>query len=83
MTSDYELYIMRHGIAEDRGVGGVIDDAKRPLTRRVRRRCARSRRALNAQIGSGLDCLQPARPRPQTAEIVGGHNQFTASIGFL
>ena len=29
---DYELYIMRHGIAVTRGAGSFADDAKRPLT---------------------------------------------------
>ena len=30
--ADYELYIMRHGIAVMRGATTMIDDAKRPLT---------------------------------------------------
>lgn len=30
--TDYELYIMRHGIAVQRGSAGYTDDAKRPLT---------------------------------------------------
>jgi len=30
--ADYELYIMRHGIAVTRGPTTVMDDAKRPLT---------------------------------------------------
>jgi phosphohistidine phosphatase len=29
---DYEIYLMRHGIAADREPGGSSDDAKRPLT---------------------------------------------------
>jgi phosphohistidine phosphatase len=29
---EYELIIMRHGIAVDRGTAGYADDAKRPLT---------------------------------------------------
>src|SRR5437879_13006704 len=29
---DYELYIMRHGIAVTRGAGSFADDAKRQLT---------------------------------------------------
>jgi phosphohistidine phosphatase len=29
---DYELYIMRHGLAVERNVTTVMDDAKRPLT---------------------------------------------------
>ena len=28
----YELYIMRHGVAVDRGSTGFSDDTKRPLT---------------------------------------------------
>jgi len=30
--ADYELYLMRHGIAAARSAGTVMDDAKRPLT---------------------------------------------------
>ena len=30
--ADYELYIMRHGIAAERSASTVMDDAKRPLT---------------------------------------------------
>ena len=29
---DYEIYLMRHGIAADRDPAGASDDAKRPLT---------------------------------------------------
>ena len=32
VTTGYELYIMRHGIAVDRGAAGFSDDSKRPLT---------------------------------------------------
>jgi phosphohistidine phosphatase len=31
-TREYDLYILRHGIAVDRGTAGYSDDAKRPLT---------------------------------------------------
>jgi phosphohistidine phosphatase len=31
-TGDYELYIMRHGIAVMRGASTVLEDSKRPLT---------------------------------------------------
>jgi phosphohistidine phosphatase len=31
-TREYELIIMRHGIAVDRGTAGYADDTKRPLT---------------------------------------------------
>ena len=32
LDQDYEIYLMRHGIAADREPGGSADDAKRPLT---------------------------------------------------
>jgi phosphohistidine phosphatase len=31
-TREYDLYILRHGIAVDRGTAGYSDDTKRPLT---------------------------------------------------
>jgi phosphohistidine phosphatase len=30
--AEYELYLMRHGLAEDRDAGSALDDAKRSLT---------------------------------------------------
>jgi phosphohistidine phosphatase len=69
---DYELYIMRHGIAVTRSVSTVMDDAKRPLTPDGKQRMR--------EIGSGLrragleaDWIvsSPLVRAVETAEIVG------------
>ena len=61
---EYELYIMRHGIAVVRGVTTMMDDAKRPLTPEGKEKMREIAAGLvRAGIGSGLDSLQPAGTR--------------------
>jgi phosphohistidine phosphatase len=71
MTNDYELYIMRHGIAEDRGVGGVIDDAKRALTEEGKEKMREIAAGLE-RIDVELDWIvsSPLVRAHQTAKIV-------------
>jgi phosphohistidine phosphatase len=70
MPRAYELYLIRHGIAEERGEAWP-DDSKRPLTERGVSRFKKTARGL-AQIGVELDVVlsSPLVRARQTAEIV-------------
>jgi phosphohistidine phosphatase len=69
-AAPYELYLIRHGIAEDRG-DAWPDDAKRPLTERGMSRLRKAARAL-ARLGVSIDVVltSPLLRTRQTAEIV-------------
>jgi phosphohistidine phosphatase len=69
-SASYELYLIRHGVAEARG-DAWPDDAKRPLTERGITRLRKSARAL-ARLGVSLDVVltSPLIRTRQTAEIV-------------
>jgi phosphohistidine phosphatase len=66
----YELYLIRHGIAEERG-DAWPDDSKRPLTEDGMSRLRKSARAL-ARLGVSFDIVltSPLVRTQQTAEIV-------------
>jgi phosphohistidine phosphatase len=66
----YELYLIRHGLAEARG-DAWPDDARRPLSARGRARMRKSARGL-ARIGVTLDLVltSPLARARETAEIV-------------
>lgn len=70
-TAGYELYIMRHGIAVDRGTAGYADDAKRPLTPDGRKRMKEITVGL---MRAGFDpdwiVTSPLVRAAETAEIV-------------
>jgi phosphohistidine phosphatase len=67
-----ELYIIRHGVAEERGVEWP-DDAKRPLTPEGIAKLRRAARALG-RLEVGLDVIvtSPLVRTRQTAEIIAG-----------
>src|SRR4051812_20350271 len=67
--ADYELYIVRHDIAEERG-DAWPDDTKRPLTEEGMQRMRRAARAL-ARIGISVDVVvtSPLVRTRQTAEL--------------
>jgi phosphohistidine phosphatase len=69
-SASYELYLIRHGIAEARG-DAWPDDAKRPLTERGATRLRKAARAL-ARFGVSIDVVltSPLVRTRQTAEIV-------------
>jgi phosphohistidine phosphatase len=71
MAADYELYIVRHDIAEERG-DAWPDDTKRPLTEEGTQRMRRAGRAL-ARIGVCVDVVltSPLVRTRQTAELFG------------
>src|SRR4051812_48052915 len=70
MARPYELYLIRHGIAEERG-DAYPDDAKRPLTEEGIDRLRKEARGL-ARLGATIDVMltSPLVRTRQTAEIV-------------
>jgi phosphohistidine phosphatase len=70
MPAAYELYLIRHGLAEARGEAWP-DDTKRPLTEQGVSRLRKSARAL-ARVGVPIDVVltSPLVRTRQTAEIV-------------
>jgi phosphohistidine phosphatase len=68
---DYELYIMRHGIAVIRGPSTMMDDAKRPLTPEGKQKMREIASGL-AQAGIDVDWIvsSPLVRAMETAEIV-------------
>jgi phosphohistidine phosphatase len=70
MAAGYELYLIRHGIAEERGEAWP-DDTKRPLTDRGIARLKKEARAL-ARLGVTLDVVltSPLVRARQTADAV-------------
>ena len=72
MPGPYELYLIRHGIAEDRG-DAWPDDTKRPLTEDGMSRMRKAARGL-VRLGVTFDVVltSPLVRARQTAEIVAG-----------
>jgi phosphohistidine phosphatase len=70
MADRYEIYLVRHGVAENRG-DAWPDDAKRPLTDEGMARMRKSARGL-ARLGIAFDVVlsSPLVRAKQTAEIV-------------
>src|SRR6478672_8046810 len=68
----YELYLVRHGLAEERGEAWP-DDAKRPLTEDGIDRMRKAARGL-ARLGAVIDVVltSPLVRARQTADIVAG-----------
>jgi phosphohistidine phosphatase len=66
----YQLYLIRHGVAEDRGEAWP-DDTKRPLTAKGAERLRKSMRGI-ARLGVSLDVVltSPLVRTRQTSEIV-------------
>ena len=72
MAGPYELYLIRHGVAEERG-DAWPDDEKRPLTDEGMSRMRKAARGL-ARLGVAFDVVlsSPLVRARQTAEIVAG-----------
>jgi phosphohistidine phosphatase len=70
MAGPHEIYLIRHGVAEERG-DAWPDDAKRPLTEQGMARLRKSIRGL-ARAGVSFDIVltSPLVRTRQTAEIV-------------
>jgi phosphohistidine phosphatase len=78
------LYLLRHGIAVERGALGYETDAKRPLTDRGRRRMRRAAEGMRRlKLGIEQVISSPAVRALQTAQIVvevlGCSERFTTS----
>lgn len=71
MAAAYELYLVRHGVAEERG-DAWPDDSKRPLSEDGMTRLRKASRAL-ARLGISIDVVltSPLMRTRQTAEIFG------------
>ena len=72
MAGPYELYLIRHGLAEERG-DAWPDDSKRPLTSEGMDRMRKAARGL-ARLGVTIDIVlsSPLVRARQTAELVAG-----------
>jgi len=72
MPGPYELYLIRHGLAEERG-DAWPDDSKRPLTDDGLSRMRKAARGLS-RLGVSVDVVlsSPFVRARQTAEIVAG-----------
>ena len=72
MAAPFELYLIRHGVAEERG-DAWPDDAKRPLTDDGTSRMRKAARGLS-RLGVVFDIVltSPLVRARQTAEIVAG-----------
>ncbi|HUU14775.1 MAG TPA: phosphohistidine phosphatase SixA [Terriglobia bacterium] len=70
---EYELFIMRHGIAVDRGTPGYADDAKRPLTPEGKNKTRLIAKGL-VRLGLDLDWIvsSPLVRAVETAGLVSG-----------
>ncbi len=66
-----ELYVLRHGVAEERDARKCPDDYYRPLTKRGVRRLVRQAKGWNA-MGLALDVIvtSPLARAAQTAEVM-------------
>ena len=66
-----DLYVLRHGVAEDRGGSGYASDGERPLTAKGVRRMARQvRRLRSLDVSIDVVVTSPLVRAVQTAEIV-------------
>jgi phosphohistidine phosphatase len=71
-SAEYDLYIMRHGIAAVRSAGTVMDDAKRPLTPEGKEKMGEIAAGL-VRAGMEADWIvsSPIARAVETSEIVG------------
>ena len=71
MAAPYELYLIRHGLAEVRSEASWPDDSKRPLTSEGMERLRKAARSLS-HIGVSFDIVltSPFVRTRQTAEIL-------------
>ena len=76
-----DLYVLRHGVAEDRNSAEYGTDTERPLTAKGMRRMARQVRGLRS-LGLSIDVIvtSPLVRAAQTAEIVHEGLQTTSRL---
>lgn len=75
MPGPFELYLIRHGVAEDRGEAWP-DDTKRPLTPEGISKLKKSARCLD-RVGVSFDLMitSPFMRTRQTADVIAGELQ--------
>ena len=75
-----DLYVLRHGVAEERGAE-YVDDGERPLTSRGMKRMARQVRGLRS-LGVSIDVVvtSPLARAVQTADIVHEELRMTGRL---
>ena len=80
--SNYELYIMRHGLAVARGTEGFSDDSKRPLTPDGKEKMRDVAKGLK-RAGVKLDWIvsSPLIRAVETAEIVAATLNSNVPLG--
>ena len=75
-----ELYLIRHGVAAERGEE-YPDDSKRPLTSDGIARLSKEAKALEAlDVELRSDSVQPARPRPANRGRLCRDHEVEASV---
>ena len=68
-----EIYLLRHGLAVERGTAGFAEDALRPLTPKGRRQLRKTAGAIGRLAGDfDLILSSPLARARQTAEILAG-----------
>jgi phosphohistidine phosphatase len=82
-TRGMELYLLRHGLAVERGARGFEDDFSRPLTPKGRRQLRKVAVAVKKLTGS-LDLIlsSPLVRAKQTAEIVAGEMKLKKRLKY-
>jgi len=82
-TAGYELYIMRHAIAVDRGSAGFSDDSKRPLTPEGKKKMREIAAGLT-RLGLDVDWIvsSPLLRARETAEIVAEEQGSRLQVDF-
>ena len=80
----YEVYLVRHAIAEVRDPRRFPDDAKRPLTAVGRRKMQRAAQGL-AKLGVKADCVgsSPLVRAVQTAEVLAKELSYSKPIEMI
>lgn len=78
-----EIYLLRHGIAVERGTRGFEDDFSRPLTPKGRRQLRKTAAAVK-KLASKFDLIlsSPFVRAKQTAEIVAGELKCRKRLRF-
>ena len=78
-----ELFLLRHGLAVERGTAGFAHDAARPLTPQGRRELRKITRAMQRlELSFDLILSSPFLRAKQTAEIVAAEMKLKQQLAF-
>jgi phosphohistidine phosphatase len=83
LAAGYELYVMRHGAAVERGSAGYADDSKRPLTPEGRKKVQEIARGL-MRLGFDPDWIvsSPLVRAAETARLVAESLGASVAVDF-